>query len=993
MRRKIGVFCLFSAALGMAAQETAWQAKWIWCDGEPAPRNFHLCARREFVVPEDAAGATLRITADTRYVAYINGVEVGRGPIRSWPAAYHYDTYDLTGKLAPGANVVAVIVKHPGISTFQSLVTRGGLLAEVGWTAGGVRTVVPTDASWQVMPHSAFSRRTPRFSCQMGWVEHFDARLDAPLWRTGGGDASLWQQATVVAAAGEGPWTRLVPRPIPPLTLEPVYPVRVTRSRLVIPPAGAWSFDLRPNLLPGDREANPRRLCGLAVTTVTVPADMEVIFHHRNAWTGVNGALRVNGKDVRMVDDPWAVWLGGHNNVFTLRKGTNLLVWDVTGTYHEWSLNFGITAPMALEPRAPAPDEGAFVTFGPFDSTGAELFQKVWNAASPEDLPEGKLRLPVAEPHVYEAHVFHLTAWAKDAGRAPAVDDLDALCAAIETPAVIQPSPEGHDTEVVLDFGRMTVGLIEFSVEAQAGTVLDFLGFEGMQEGRWQLPSEMANVLRYTCRDGYQTFRSTDRRGFRYLIMTVRNLRAPLRIFSVRTLLNTYPVVQRGEFHSSDERLNAIWRMGAYTTRLCSEDTFVDCPTYEQAFWVGDARNAGAVSMVAFGNTALLRHSLTLAAQSLDRSPIVESQVPSGWLRLLTAWSLLWALACEEYFQYSADLGFVTEIYPRLAAQAAAFAGMRNERGLLFINAWNMLDWAGMDTPDDGIVTHQNALLVESWRRTARLARVLGKDEDAARYLRWAGELKEAINRFLWHEERKAYVDAIRADGTLSPVISQQTNVMVYLADCATDERRRIIAPYVSEAPEGFVTVGSPFMMFFVFEALARMGDFQRILDLARVHWGFMLDAGATTCWETFPVAKSYNARYWTRSHCHAWSAAPTYFLSAYQLGVLPRGPGYRTALIAPKPADLAWARGSVPTPYGDIRVAWTRAESGFTLNAELPDQVRAEIELPPEYGPARYPHLTVTEGKDSAKVVSGPAGYVVSFQGRRIALSIGKEP
>ena len=186
-------------------------------------------------------------------------------------------------------------------------------------------------------------------------------------------------------------------------------------------------------------------------------------------------------------------------------------------------------------------------------------------------------------------------------------------------------------------------------------------------------------------------------------------------------------------------------------------------------------------------------------------------------------------------------------------------------------------------------------------------------------------------------------------------MVSQQTNTVVFLCDCATEDRREIIRQYISDAPEGFVRVGSPFMMFFTFEALARIGDFQAILDLSRERWGFMLDKDATTCWETFP-GFSGGGR-WTRSHCHAWSAAPTYFLSAYQLGVRPLESGFSLALIAPEPADLQWAYGRVPTPKGTISVSWRKGDD-FQIDVSLPVGVAAQIQIPVR--PEEFPDLKV---------------------------------
>ena len=98
-----------------------------------------------------------------------------------------------------------------------------------------------------------------------------------------------------------------------------------------------------------------------------------------------------------------------------------------------------------------------------------------------------------------------------------------------------------------------------------------------------------------------------------------------------------------------------------------------------------------------------------------------------------------------------------------------------------------------MDTPNQGVVTHQNAWLVRALRETASLAAALNAEayaEDYQRFIAAADRIKEAINRHLWSEEHQAFVDCRRVDGALSPVVSQQTNTVVYLCDCVDGERK-----------------------------------------------------------------------------------------------------------------------------------------------------------------------------------------------------------
>ena len=71
-----------TAARKVTAEEAfTWRASWIWGEGEDWPRNEWRCFRREFELQEwEYGSAEVTITADARYVLYVNGVLCGRGP-------------------------------------------------------------------------------------------------------------------------------------------------------------------------------------------------------------------------------------------------------------------------------------------------------------------------------------------------------------------------------------------------------------------------------------------------------------------------------------------------------------------------------------------------------------------------------------------------------------------------------------------------------------------------------------------------------------------------------------------------------------------------------------------------------------------------------------------------------------------------------------------------------------------------------------------------
>lgn len=911
-----------------------WQAKWIWHAGEETPRNFFWAVRKSFALPLSFTRVILHITADSRYSLWVNGRYIGHGPVRAFPQRWRYDTYDISPYVRSGENVIAVLVHHFGHGTFQYLVARGGLLAQVECDG---KVVAASDTTWKGIPHPAYERRMPRMSCQTGWAEMFDARRDLSHWSLPGFDDSEWDNAAVVGEAGCAPWNELLPRDIPFLTQEPVQPVRVTRVQTVRPPKHVWTFDLKPNFLPGDLTANPRGFNGLVATVVE--CDQPTTFTIRPAYQGPQ-ALRIDGKEV-----PEGQWHTG----IPLDAGRHLLVLNVSrGFYHDWFIglvfdveegDLRFSSPLGITNAYP------WVTIGTFPSSDDPAFHSAWNATSAEQIARHSLVKPIEPAHTAIANVFGDTVYAKPLSAAVRVENLGALVSASVDDAVIYP-PQDGDVELLLDFGKELVGFFEMELCAPEGTVIDLNAFEYMEDGRIQWTYGLHNTFRYVTRQGWQSWRSVVRRGFRYATLTIRfpqGSSEPVRLRRLQCYLNTYPYAQQAQFQCSDALLNDIWEISRHTVRLCSEDTFVDCPSYEQTFWVGDARNESLFSYTAFGDTQLARRCLLLAGESLWRSPLVESQVPSAWQDILTAWSLLWTLACEEHYRFTGDIEFLQEVYPAVRQQNQNIhERFINGQGLLEIEAWNMLDWAPMDTPRTGVVTHQNMWLVEAWRRSAQMARVLGNEAEAQLYLQWAEELKEAINTHLWDEAKQAYIDCIHADGRRSTVISQQTQTVAYLCDIVPEQKRALFERYLTDVPDGWVRVGSPFMMAFTIEALERAGDIGRVLALIRQWWGMMVRAGATACWETFP--RALGSEWPTRSHCHAWSAAPAFALPSYVLGVRPLEPGFARFEVRPFLGDLEWAKGVVPTVRGEVKIMLKRDKDKVHLTLTVPQGTQAAV-------------------------------------------------
>jgi alpha-L-rhamnosidase len=401
-----------------------WRAKWIWSPGEAAPRNFYWCVRKEFELPKRFERVEVALSADTRYVLWFNGILVGQGPVRAFHRHWHYDLYDVTEWAQPGLNAVAVLVHHFGIGTFQYDFVRGkgrgGLIAQVACDG---RIVAATDQSWLNVPHPAFERQAVRMSCQLGFAEHYDARRSIGDWTQPRFDDYEWNEAVEIGEAGCEPWGELQPRPIPFLTLEPVYPQRVLRARVVRPPAAAYAFDLKPTLRPDDLTANPSTLVGLIATELRLSQPTTIRI------SSVHHGLRAN--DVRLDGKPLPVQDGvAHAE---LPAGKHLLCINVSRWYHDWYfypvLDWSPGAQVQLVNPLLELADYPWIILGPFESEAHPDFQRAFAVDSVEALRQlpPHMRHSLDPLHVARANVFGLTTQATLLPERPRVEAMEGL--------------------------------------------------------------------------------------------------------------------------------------------------------------------------------------------------------------------------------------------------------------------------------------------------------------------------------------------------------------------------------------------------------------------------------------------------------------------------------------------------------------------------------------------------------------------------------------
>lgn len=529
-------------------------------------------------------------------------------------------------------------------------------------------------------------------------------------------------------------------------------------------------------------------------------------------------------------------------------------------------------------------------------------------------------------------------------------------------PATVRTAP-GAAVAIVLDFGGTVTGRPVLEISGPAGAVIDIGCSERLQNdhieprGHSFLTSE--NVDRLITRAGRTVWERFEWTGFRYLQLTVRNAPDELTIHAAHLNYTSYPVEERGRFACSDETLNRIWQAGVNTLQLCMHDGFEDCPQREQRQFVGDAYVEVLVNFAAFGDTHLAAKFLRQVQHSQRADGMTQTATPSDMAAAAKAticdYSLYWLMAIREYVRYTGDAALVTELFPGVAGVVGWFARFLDGDGLLNEPPhWIFIDWAEMDKR--GQCTALNAQYVHVLGVAAELAEMVGLPDWAAVWRAQAARIAQALNQLLWDESRGVYVDS-RVQGEQSRRVSQQTNgiclayglvpadrqerVIAYVTDPARVKLTAAMGPLYQPPPfdeESDVVLAQPFCAHHLHRGLVAVGRADLMVENIRQRWGAMIAAGSTTIWELWsPLA----------SQCHAWSTTPTFDLPTYVLGIAPLADGFAKTVVAPRPCDLAWARGSLPTPHGTVDVSWEREAGRFALTLHAPEAMALEVILP----------------------------------------------
>ena len=598
---------------------------------------------------------------------------------------------------------------------------------------------------------------------------------------------------------------------------------------------------------------------------------------------------------------------------------------------------------------------GTFIVVGPCDRLDATQYPWIWETEAYNDQNWSKPKLmDVGHPRGVGTDIN----WVLTPRRIPQMEQKEQRFGAIcRTSGITVPNrflagdskltiPANQKITILFDQGNLTTGYPELLISNGKGSRIKLIYAESLFDARGSKGNR--NEIEGKQIKGYadiflpdggsnRLFRPLWFRTWRYLQLEIETKNEALVLDNFKSEFTAYSLQENAVFESDQLELKQIWNTGWRTARLCANETYYDCPYYEQLQYTGDTRIQALISLYVSGDDRLVRNALLCYDESRFSEGLTQSRYPSVSPQVIPPFSLYWVDMVHDYWTLRDDPEFIQKFLPGIDQVLAWFAQRIDPKtGLLGkVEYWNFVDWAdewpwisksriggvpkgGRDDGQSSILTMQLAYAVQ---RAAELNDYFDRPVQAQKYKQLAQYLTKAAYQNCWDSTRNYLADT--PDKTEFSMHAQIFGVLTNTIP--ENEQKAMIGRIMNDQKLVQPTL---YFRFYLTQALKKTGLADRYLATLNP-WKVMLNNGLST------FAEKQDP---TRSDCHAWSASPNYDFLATVAGIRPSSPGFKTIRMEPALGELKFIKGQMPHPSGMIV---------FDLKRIGTDGIQGEVTLP----------------------------------------------
>ncbi|MDN3687430.1 alpha-L-rhamnosidase [Cyclobacterium jeungdonense] len=421
-------------------------------------------------------------------------------------------------------------------------------------------------------------------------------------------------------------------------------------------------------------------------------------------------------------------------------------------------------------------------------------------------------------------------------------------------------------------------------------------------------------------------------RTYRY--MEIEGLKEAPLLSDIQGLFIHSNIPDKSNFTSSNPLLNEIQDAVHRTFRSNLVSVQSDCAVREKFGYGGDLNATSESFIYNFDMQDFYRKTIYDWVDAMNDSTFVDTAPYAGIKYCGISWESAFLITQYYLYLYYNDTAIVTELYDlnkKWMDKAARIhpEGMVNE---------GLADHESLEPVPVQLTGTGHYLQCAKIMET--FANLMGDQESTAEYAQLAANLTGILKDHFWD---KAVAEPINKQTLFSTLLFHEV-----IPEEDLDRARDSLLTAVQNGPSGQFNTGI-FGTKYVLETLSARASPDAVYDVVNSTkfpgWGFMIDNGATSIWETWKESDN------TFTNSHPMFGTVTEWFYRWLGGIRPdpNHPGFSEFTLAPStPEGLDQISCHYDAPQGTIVSNWQRnPDHSVMFEIEIPQKSKANVSLP----------------------------------------------
>lgn len=427
-------------------------------------------------------------------------------------------------------------------------------------------------------------------------------------------------------------------------------------------------------------------------------------------------------------------------------------------------------------------------------------------------------------------------------------------------------------------------------------------------------------------------------------------------------------VEQKNSFSCSSKLINSIQDVSRRTFLSNLMSVQSDCPGREKFGYGGDLYTSGEAFITNFNMQTFYHKVLYDWMDAINDSDFIDTAPFNGMKFCGLSFEASTIELQDKLLKYYADTTFIREMYDfnlrwmkkveRIYPTGIVEKGLGDHEALINVPVQLI-----------GTASYLNAAQI-----MVKIASMMGDNQNKTHFEKLESKIKSKLLELYWNNTSTDYINQQSREASIvyinllpekekakelerlkntKELFNKQTLYAVFLYFDILPEKDKKVAldsllKAIDEAPAGHFTTGI-FGTKYILEALSKNGYADKVFNIVNSTtypgWGFMVNQGATTLWETWKESDN------VYSNCHPMFGSVSSWFYRYLAGIRPNldNPGFKKFTIAPFiPNDLSQVNCEYNSPYGKIISNWKKETNGdLIFNIEIPKGTIATMNLP----------------------------------------------